>query len=164
MIKFFLVLTCILAALTAKAQNIHYEDLTEKVSSVPLDTGVPYRKYVLYSVYVPEIKKDEILYITSEFEATNDNDVNLMIASEIKLCSASWDTVGIILDPNNGFNISPLMHHGVTSRARIYKATQDYYNKYVNVIIWTASSAAKDYHRLKIEPTYGHLDVTIFGQ
>ena len=150
-----------LFCLNASAETLYYEDLVEKLRYLPLDTAFPYHKYVLYSVFLPEIKKGDLIYITNEFEATNDTLINLMIASEIKLCDSSQDIDGVILAQNNGFNISPMMHHGVTVHARIYKASDNYTNKYINVIIWTASSAANSYDTVKIEDHYGHLDAVI---
>jgi len=161
-LKFLSTFFSIIISINSFAFNF-YEDKIEKLSYIPLDTGLPFKKYVLFTIYLKELKKDDVLLITSEFEVTNNTNINLMIASTIELCDSENSTNGIIVDPNNGFNINPQQHHGVTVKSRLFKINKDMTDKYMNVIIWTASSAATSQDYLKIEPNYGHLDVLIIN-
>lgn len=96
-----------------------------------MDTRIPFHKYVLFSIPISVINKDDVLQITSEFEVTNDTLINLMIASAIELCDSETSTSGIIVDQNNGFNINPMQHYGVTTKARAYKSYSYYDNKFL---------------------------------
>lgn len=136
----------------------YFQSLSEKNGSLPIYTT---GKKVIYSVCIPEIKKDNVVSITTAFEATNNYSYNVMIGSCIQLCNSSDSVEGINIDVPNAFNISPAMHHGVINRARQFKATQDYYNQCVNVVAWASSLGAKLNDKLVIEKDYGHLDVFV---
>lgn len=138
-----------------------YETKKELIQYIALDTWSPYTKRVLYSLPIEEIKKDDILSVTTEFEVTNNAGMNLMIASSVNLCDSPTQIECPQISEANGFNISPQMHHGVVTHSRQLKIDNGAPYKYVNVVIWAASDAAKPSSVLNIEKGYGHLDVLV---
>lgn len=136
----------------------YFQTLIEQVSYLNICTV---KKAIIYSVLIPFFQAGDIMIITTEFEATNHYQYNVMIGSAIILGDEEGSVEGDIIDPANAFNISPSMHHGVVTKARSYQTQKDVQNKYVNVVAWAASKNAKASHQLKIEQNYGHLDILI---
>lgn len=134
------------------------QDLNEHIDFLQIN---PIIEQVIYSVKIPKINKNDVLQITTEFEATNNYDFNVMIGAKIILADSDKDTNGIVIDQSNGFNITKKMHHGVFCKARNWLATSNYKNKYLSVVIWGISVNAQNFDNLKIEKHYGHLDVFI---
>lgn len=134
------------------------QDLSENVTQLDIYNVT---KQVIYSVPVDAINIDDVLQITSEFEATNPYTYNVMIGSWIVLADSPTATTGTLLDPANAYNITPGNHHGVITKARNWKASSSYTGKYVNVVGWAASVNATPGQMLTIEQSYGHLDVLI---
>ena len=134
------------------------QDIIEHIEYLQIN---PVVEQVLYSVKIPEIKQGDVLKVSTEFEATNDNAFNVMIGAKIILADSNKKTKGELIDQANGFNVTQNMHHGVVSKSRTWKAESTYNDKYVNVVIWSLSVNAFPNDRLKIEKGYGHLDVFI---
>jgi hypothetical protein len=139
---------------------IYLQDTTENVTQLDIYTQA---KAVIYSVYVPQINADDVVQITSTFEATNPYTYNAMIGSWIILADSATNTLGTLIDPANSFNITPNAHHGVVVKARQWKAPSSYTGKYINVVAWSGSVNALSGHKLTIEQGYGHLDVVIYN-
>lgn len=135
------------------------QDISEHINYLQIN---PLIEQIIYSVKVSEIKKGDVLHVTTEFEATNQNAFNVMIGTKIILTGNENDTSGTLIDQANGFNITPNMHHGVISKSRNWKAKSTYENKYVNVVLWALSDNALPQNQLIIEKGYGHLDVIIY--
>ena len=135
----------------------HYENLEERISYLDMTNS----KKVIYSILVPELAVDDILILTSAFEVTNNNNINVMIGSDVRLSDSSNSVDGIILDRAYAFNVTPGMHHGVMMHARQYKVKKNCFNKYINLVVWSASDEAIPGMKLVIEKGYGHLDITI---
>lgn len=137
---------------------LFYESLTELSHNISIYS---IEKKVIYSVYIQEIKSDDILSITSEFEVTNNHSYNAMIGSSVILTDCYQCVEGITLDLPNAYNVSPSMHHGVIIKARQFKSKNEYHDKFINVIAWSAADKSKNGDYLIIEKNYGHLDVFI---
>jgi len=138
----------------------HYENLDERIAYLDITNA----KKVIYSIPVSKLTVDDILVITSAFEVTNNNNIDVMIGSDVRLSDSSNSVDGIILDRAYTFNVTPGMHHSVMTHGRQYKVKENYFNKYINLVIWSASDAALPGMKLAIEKGYGHLDITIINK
>jgi hypothetical protein len=138
---------------------LYAQDLHEHVTKLDIYNRNP---AVVYSVPIKRIEKNQVLQVTTELEATNNYQYNVMIGCNVILANDVSSTKGTLIDQSNGFNITPNMHHGVVSKSRSWKSQSTYNNKYVNVVCWSISDNALIGHALKIENGYGHLDVFIF--
>lgn len=134
------------------------QDITEAVSTLDIYNQT---QVVIYSVLVEHISQNDIVHLTSQFEATNPYAYNVMIGSLVILADNNTATTGVVLDTATSFNITQNMHHGVVIKTRNWQAPQDYDHKYVNVIGYAASDISSPGDLLIIEQNYGHLDVVI---
>jgi len=135
---------------------------SELITSLPVTTGSPYQRKIIYSQQLNDIKAGEIIEVLSEFEVTNDLGFNVMIASIIILADNPTDVTGIEITEANGYNVTPGMHHGTTIKVGTYIVTADYAIKYVNVIGYAASTAASSGNVITVEHDYGRLSVLRF--
>jgi hypothetical protein len=134
------------------------QDLNEHVTQLDIYNKTP---AVIYSVPVAHIDKNDVIQITTELEATNNYQYNVMIGCNVILTDNSSSIKGTLIDQKNSFNITPNMHHGTVSKARNWKSLSSYDNKYVNVVCWSMSKNSLNSQSLKIEQGYGHLDLLV---
>lgn len=142
---------------------MHYETQQELVSEVKIESKQPYVNTAVYRIELPELKQADIINVSTEFEATQDNLYVVQIGSYVVL-SDNYDCFdGIIISNHNGFNITQEIHHGVAVHFRQYLLEQDLIGEhYLCTMIYPASLLAKQNDYLKIEKGCGHLDVNIF--
>ena len=136
------------------------QDMNEHVANLDIYNKTP---QVIYSVQISQLKKNDVVQVTAELEATNNHGYNAMIGCEIILSNNESDTDGELIDQANAFNISQNMHHGVVSKTRNWISKSDYYNKHINVVCWSTCVNSFLGDMLKIEKGYGHLDVVIYS-
>lgn len=136
----------------------YVQDLSEHVAQLDIYNKTP---AVIYSVPVAHIEKNDVVQLTTELEATNNHQYNVMIGCNVIIADTSSSIKGTLIDQSNAFNITPNMHHGVVSKARNWEASSTYDNKYVNVVCWSMSENSVNGDKLIIEKGYGHLDVLI---
>lgn len=134
------------------------QDLHEHVTALDVFNV---KQEVVYSVPIANIKAGDVLRITSEMEATNNNQFNVMIGSSIVLADSPYVVKGTLIDAANAYNITPGMHHGIVTKARNWQAQSSYSNKYLNLVAWAASVNSILGQVLIIEQRYGHLDAYI---
>ena len=149
---------------------------SEKVTSIPIATNdLPPTFHVLYSQKLRDLKEREVLLVLSEWEATNDeaakhNDplYNVQMASYITLGDSPTDTTrseSREITEANGYNITPGMHHGVGTKVGTFVVPAALTGtKYVNVVVYAASSRASPGDTLTIMQEYGRLSVLRFEQ
>lgn len=137
-------------------------NLGEKISSLPVVKSGPYKKYVVYSQRLENLKAGDILWVNGEFEATNDLGYNVMLASYLTLASAPTIVDGTEISEANGYNITPAMHHGMAYELGSYVITADTPVAYVNLVAYAASTAAGSGAKLTIEQDYGRLSILRF--
>lgn len=142
----------------------HYNsgNSSELVASLPITTSSPYQKMVIYSIPIADLKINDIIQASCEFEVTNPYIYNVMIASQIILANNPGDVTGIEITEANGFNVDKNMHHGVVVKSGTLSCAANYPLKYVNVIGYSASTQAQANNTLIVEQDYGRLSVLVF--
>lgn len=139
-------------------------DLSELVTSLPVTgDGVRYIKTVIYSQRLTNVKAGEIILVFSQFETTNDLGFNVMVASQVILADSSTEVTGTEITEASGFNVTPNMHHGKTLEVGTLVSPADYAEKYVNVCVYAASTAASPGDAITVEQDYGRLSVLRFS-
>lgn len=142
----------------------HYETTKELLNNIIIESVIKdYQLHVLYSIPIQNIYKDDIVSISTEFEVTQNNAYMTMIGSYVILSDAPYSPKGDYVVQPNGFNLDNRLHHAVPMHHRQFKANKDYLGTYyLNVVIYSSSTDAKNGDVLKIEQNYGHLDAVIF--
>ena len=132
-----------------------------------VDTG---RYWLLYSQHIPELYKGDILNINTEFQVTNPNDWNSIIACAIVMTNSSDSTPPVStygIDGSrygNSNNVTYYSSQGrmcVTTKARNYLVTTNRTNAFINILARTGGSHATPGDIITVEPT-GHLSITVF--
>lgn len=119
-------------------------------------------KTVIFSQAIGDLATDQFFTFASEYELTNNLGFNVMVGAWVELTDSPTTTAGIRIGEANGFNISHNMHHGMVTKVGSYKATAPLTARYVNVVAYSASSAATAGDTVKVEQGYGHLSVVKF--
>jgi len=141
----------------------HYETDKELIPYVRIVNRQPYVNYAIYRLEIPDLRKDDILSISTEFESTQNNGYVVQIASYVILSPYDNCTDGIIISKHNGFNITHEIHHGVSVKFRQFLIKEDLPGiNYLCTMIYPASMLAKHNDYLKIEQNSGHLDAIVF--
>lgn len=142
---------------------IHYETQKELISQVKIVNKQPYVNTAIYRIELNDLKNNDMLSVSTEFEATQDNLYVVQIGSYVILSEYNDCSSGIIIANHNGFNITQEIHHGVAVHFRQFLLSEDLMGtRYLCTMIYPASLLAKDNDYLKIESNTGHLDVNIF--
>jgi len=131
----------------------------EHVISIPVDRYSANRD-VIYSVPVGDVTPGDTLLIQSEFEVTNNLGYNVMLASYVILTDGPTATAGLEITEANTYNVTPNMHHGLTTKVGSLAITENLSDRYVNIVAYSAASRATTGATLRVEPDYGRLIVT----
>lgn len=143
----------------------HIQTSHEIIQELTVTKNMNYRREVLYSVEVDDLKRGDILSVTSAYEVTNHKHYTLMIASNVNISRYQAEVDGDIVDQPRGYNVTHVMHHGTVVHASQIKLTRDYPGRnFINTIVWSASPDANKNlgDTLHIEQGYGHLDVIVY--
>ena len=141
----------------------YYETQQELVSFVKIVNKQPYINYIIYRVELTDLRKDDILSVSTEFETTQDNNYVVQIGSYVILSDDYNCSTGIIIAKHNGFNINHEIHHGVSVHFRQFLIKEDLEGvHYLCTMLYPASMAAKSNDYLKIEKDGGHLDAVLY--
>ena len=145
--------------------NKHYNtgNNSELISQLPITNKEKYIKKVIFSQKIEDLSEGDVIEVLAEFEATNDLGYNVMLASGVVLCETAEQVRGIEICENNGFNITPSMHHATTNKVGTFRCTKNISKGYINVIVYAASTKAKENDMLEINKDYGRLSVLIFS-
>jgi len=162
----------ILAALAALVITSTYSNPTitvldsgdhgEQVISIPV-TRSSLDRDVVYSVPVGDLTSGHTLLMQTEFETTNDLGYNVMVASYVILADSPTATQGLEIAEANTYNVTPDMHHGITTKIGSLAITENLADQYVNVIVYSRASRASTSSTLRVEPDYGRLVVTVIS-
>ncbi len=155
----------------------HYETTrgAEHIEDIKLFHS-PYRYSTLYMLKVPELEADDIVTAHSQFEVTNDlgkeygdPGFNVMVAHAMMIHServiVSHDDTfppGDFMMPcaPAGENVTPGMHHGFRTLVGSHRITNDG-DAWISVVIYAASSKAKDGDSIRVMKRYGGLSATV---
>lgn len=135
------------------------QTVENRIANVSLTDGSYYNFQVLMSVKVQNIKSGDLLVVTSEYEVTNNTGVNLQTSFYVVIGDKPDSIEGVRIDAAKGYNIDQMMHHGTHTIAKIYKCTSDISEGYINVVVYSVSSAYRPGMSLIMEKGYSHLDV-----
>ena len=111
---------------------------------VPMNTGSPnYITRVLFSMKLPpNVPVGSGLNISLGYEVTNPTSYNIQDTYFIKYSNSPTDTAyNNYITPPQGFNSTPAQHHSVTDIGNTYYCPTDFSNKYLNVVVYYASSS-----------------------
>ena len=145
----------------------HYNsgNASERVKSIPVaKTSNQIKKNVIFSIEITEnLSIGDVLLVTSEYQATNDLGFNTSIVSQLILTNSQHATTGLEITEANGYNITPNMHHGyLVKNGTIEMTSRSINKKYVNLISFSKSNAAKPGDSLTIDNDYGRLSIIHF--
>lgn len=123
----------------------------------------PYKPAVIFSIKLNDIKKGDIIHLTSYGELTNDLGFNVMLGFNTILSTSQRSTVALDeITEGKGYNITPAMHHGNFTDVGNYEFKSDYKEIYVNTILWGASTKVRTGDKLKVEQDYGRISVLLW--
>lgn len=129
---------------------------SELVYEMPMTTWSPYYKNIAYQIKIPDLKKGDLLVCHGNAEATSEHHYNVMVCSYIVLVKNKYDVEGLIISPAYGGNTNRNEHHRpLFSGGSAIVDSDDY--KYVNFVVYTASTAAAPNDIVKLEQDYGRL-------
>jgi hypothetical protein len=124
-------------------------DFSELVRCLPTDMikvngGMEYRFFPVVAAKV-ELQAGQTVLVTAEFEVTNDTGANIMIASQLLLVrdlgEGNPEASGSVpLGEGNGFNVTPDMHHGLTTKVAQHTLSKDF-TGYLVLYAWAATDA-----------------------
>lgn len=139
----------------------HYSDNVEKIHWLGITTGASYDFRVCYSVQIAA-KKGDIIQASFRAEATTEQSYTVQTGSFIVLGDTISDTTqSKSILPAVGENFTQVLHHQVISGACAYTFINDF-TGFVNVIVYSISTAAGAGATIEIMQNYGRLDVLHF--
>lgn len=135
-------------------------DRSELVTDLPvLRATSSVGKRVVFSQEV-DVTAGQVLLAVAEFQTTNDLGSNVYVGSQILLVDSADDVRGQEVTAANGENVTPEMHHGQQSKSGTYEAqASDQGRRYVNLVVWAASSRTMPGQQLTVDQGYGRLSV-----
>lgn len=136
-------------------------DKTENLQWLPISNGVTYNMQVVYSVPI-SAKIGDIIDVSFEGEVTNPQNYNLEVGSYIVLGNTATDTAqSKSILRAQGENLTPVGHHMVVEGACKYEFSSDFAG-FVNVVMYSNSSAVGSGQQIEVMQSYGQLDVLHF--
>ena len=135
-------------------------DGAEKVSAIPVNpVAASSGKTVVLSEPLV-VRKAGLLLVVAEFQVTNRIDANIFVGSQVVLARGPKDVTGRPVTEASGQNVTPDMHHGQQTRTGLFEATSaDEGRRYVNLVVWAASSGATSKAGLVVDRGYCRLSV-----
>ena len=91
-------------------------DSGELVTSLPIAVSSP-TKSVIFSIEIPDLAVGDLIYVTADMQATNDEGYNAVFTTQIIAMDTPTATAGTEITEAAGFNITPDTHHGQVCRA-----------------------------------------------
>lgn len=139
-------------------------DNAELVSSIPITgRGKPYKPVVVMSVDLGSIKNQSLIFATAEYQVTTPYTYNVMIASYLVLADSKTGTTGFEINERSGQNFNREEHHFRDTRVGWFAAKQAYARQYLNLVLYTASTAALSGHKMTVDKDYGRLSALVIG-
>lgn len=118
---------------------------------------------VIYSIGIKDLDIGDVLHATTHFEGTNDLDYRTMWTMGIILADSPQALSGFEITERGGYNCTPDLHHCTISKSGdIYITGGMLDNAYVNVVVRSGSTVARNGDYLIIENDYGRLSVMQF--
>jgi hypothetical protein len=124
-------------------------------TSIPITKGGPYKKYSVMSTHVTNIKSGDAILFFSEIQVSCRESYNTMVSTHVIRSDSPTSNVGKELAEANGMNINKSIHHLPIRRTGMYIATADMSDLYINLLLYSASSAVVSGAKLLIDQDYG---------
>lgn len=119
-------------------------------------------RYVVFSQQIT-VEEDDVIHTMCEYEVTNNQGYNVMFAGYVIMATTAGGNTGVEISEANGYNVSANMHHGIITELGSYVATSsDVGTRYINVILYSASTASSGSDTFVVEQDYGRLTVLQF--
>lgn len=139
----------------------HYFDKTENVQYLNITNGQSWSFHVGYSVPI-SAKKGDIISVTFESEITNPQSYLIQTGRFIILGDTPTETTqSKSILPAAGENLTPQLHHQIVAGSCAHTFADDF-DGFINVVLYSISSAAGAGAQAILEPSYGRLDVLHF--
>lgn len=129
----------------------------ELIDTLPLRR--PDSALVVFSTRVDRLREGDLLMAFADMEVTNDCGYNIAIGTYI---TATTDSSSVERGPGimahaNGFNVTPNMHHGVSTRTGALVITPELAGeRWINLVAYAQSSDVSC-SGLRVERGYGQL-------
>lgn len=140
-------------------QLVHYStgNSSELVATIPINLTAS-EKIVVYSIEIPDLEIGDVLYVTADMQATNDQTYNALFSTQIILGETISTVAGTEITEGAGTNITPDNHHMQFCRSgSVVVASTS--RKFVNFVAAAAASNALEGHEMTIDSDYGRLSV-----
>lgn len=129
----------------------------ERVSSLIITKGAPYRKTVIHRVAVIDIEPGEMFLVHADAQVTTPYTYNVMLASDLVLMSDNGETV-IEIGEGQGQNFNREEHHFNWVRIGSYTASIARTGRWWFCLrAWSASTAASSGHKLAVNSDHGRI-------
>lgn len=141
----------------------HYSDSTENITFLRvIASSTSYDFKVCYSVPI-SAKAGDIIQASFRAEITTTQTYTLQTGSFIVLGSSPTDTAqSKSILPAAGENTTLVLHHQLIDGACAHTFVSDF-TGFVNVVLYSNSTAAGSDHTIEVMPGYGRLDVLHFS-
>jgi len=131
---------------------------SEMVYQMPMTSWHPYYYNVVYSIELDDIHVGDVLLCGATSECTTEHPFNVQVCGYIILAESKHDTKGEVIVPAFGGNVDRNEHHRPFTCTGTIKVEKQGY-KYVNFILYVASTAALPNDIIVVEQDYGRLYV-----
>lgn len=136
----------------------------ERVQTLPLSrTSNTLNAKVVYSLYVDELNRGDVVQVFGEMQVTNDLPYVVSTVSALALCDDPYQTQDVtFIVPYNGRNVDrSIVHHNPIVKIGSFEAEHEMKNKYINWLCFAASDASSPSHSVRIDQGYGRMSAII---
>ena len=137
---------------------------SERVDSLRLVS--PDTMVVVFSLRVDSLRAGDLLVAHGDVEVTNDCNYNVGLVTFMVLALSDtvvFRTSASMIAFAAGFNVSPNMHHGLSSRSGSIIVTEDMPTARVNFVAY-AQSSLLTCRGIRVERNYGQLTVLHYSR
>lgn len=138
-------------------------DYAERVAAIPITTGAPFARGVVYAEKLTDIQAGSVIKATTDFQVTTLQPYETFVASTIIAAPTASATDGVELCEEYGDDIEKTGKHHTATRAGFWVADQDYAELWINTVMYAASTAAGSGHTMRVDRDYGRLTVEVIG-
>lgn len=136
----------------------------ERLDNLPITAGTPYTVTVPLSAPIGGaspggILPGDVFVIVSEFQVTSPHSYDVMISSVLRVNDTTAPALGVEVGEGNGQNFNDSEHHFVVRKSGIWVADKAYASRYINLNVWTASTAMSPGDELVVDQDYGFIHV-----
>ena len=144
---------------SAQHSITQYESTKDLVQTIPVTIQITnYVFNTIYTVQLPNLSVGDILQITSQCELTGDYTFNTMIAGYLQIRHSGGS---FRVSEASGCDIVNGIEHCTWNMHKQYLVPKELTNVSLDLVMYTASTAAKLGDFLTVNQGYGHLDCVL---